>query len=141
VGHPLLELVQRSATLGRVRFELAPHGAEGIVEGAVELGAQPRHAGALLLALGRQPLGVGREPQLDLAQQLLLPLLELRDTRPGRVGDSVEVLRPAGEPLLDLRLDLVQLVAESRGRIVLPLRDQRPALLRDLPLLLLQQGA
>ena len=38
---------------------------------AVELGAQPGERGALLLALGREPLGVGGEPQLDLGDELL----------------------------------------------------------------------
>ena len=69
----------------------------------VELGAQPRHPRPLLLALGREPLCVGGESQLDLAQYLLLPLLELRDPHLGRLGDAIEILRPPCEPLLDLR--------------------------------------
>src|SRR4029079_15473413 len=76
-GHRLLEFVESSPALRRVRVELAAHEAEGIVERAAELGAQPRNSGALLLALRRQPLGVGGESQLDLAQHLLLPLIAI----------------------------------------------------------------
>src|SRR4051794_5995367 len=73
-GPPPPELVPRPPTLGCVGLELAAHEAECIVDRAVELGAQPRHSGPLLLAFGREPLGVRREPQLDLAEHLLLPL-------------------------------------------------------------------
>src|SRR4051812_29076105 len=137
-AHPPPELVRPPPTLGRVCLELAAHEAECIVDRAVELGAQPRPSGPLLLAFGREPLGVRREPQLDLAQHLLLPLLELRDPHLGRLGDSIEILRPPCEPLLDVGLNLVQLLAESHRRVVFPLRDERSPLLRDLPLLLLQ---
>ena len=59
--------MERPAALRRVRFELAADEAQRLLERAVELGAEPRHSQALLFALGRQPLGVGRQPQLDLA--------------------------------------------------------------------------
>ena len=127
--------------LRRVRVELAAHEAEGIVERAVELGAQPRNSGALLVALGRQPLGVGGESQLDLPQHLLLSLLELGDPHLGRLGDPIEVLRPARQLLLDQCLNVHQLVGERRRSVVLPLGHERPPLLRDLPLLFLQQRA
>ena len=91
-SHPALELVQRPAPVGGMRFELVAHEAEGIVERPAELSAEPRHAGSLLLALGRQPLGVRRQAQLDLAQQLLLPLLELGDSQLRRLGDPIEIL-------------------------------------------------
>ena len=123
-AHALLELVEGPATLGGMRFEFAAREPEGVVERALELGAQPRHPRPLLLALGRETLGVRGEPQLDLVQHLLLSLLEFRDPQLGRLGDPIEILRPPREALLDLRLNLVQLVAESRRRIVLPLRDE-----------------
>ena len=91
-GHSTLELVESSATVGRVRFQLVPHDAQGVVEGASELRAQSCDSGTLLLALGRQPLGVRGEPELDLAEHLLLSLLELGDPRFRRLGDAVEIL-------------------------------------------------
>jgi hypothetical protein len=60
-GHPLLELMESPSALRCVRVELAAHETEGIVDRAGELGAQPRNSGALLVTLGRQPLGVGGE--------------------------------------------------------------------------------
>src|SRR5438477_3643683 len=74
-------------------------------------------------------------------QKLQLSLLELRDPRLRRLRGTIEILGPAREPLFHLRLNLVQLVAQSCRRIVLPLRNERPPLLGDLPLLLLEQRA
>src|SRR5262249_32486180 len=140
-GQPRLELVERPPPVGGVRFELAAHLPESILERAVEVGAEPGHARSLLLAFGRQPLGVRGESQLDLAQELLVSLLELDDAGLRRFCGAVEILRPAREPLLDLRLNLVELVAESCRRVVLTLGDHRAALLRDLPFLLLEERA
>jgi len=53
----------------------------------------------------------------------------------------VQFSQAPGEAVLGLGLNLVQLVAERRGRVVLPLGDERPALLCDLPLLLLEERA
>ena len=41
---------QRPATLGSMRFELAAHLSDRILERAAEVGAEPRHAGPLLFA-------------------------------------------------------------------------------------------
>ena len=140
-GHPTFELLECPATVGCVRLELAPHDVEGVVQRPGQFRAQPRDARALLLALGRQPLGIGGEPELDLAEQLLQSLFQLGDPRLRRLGDAIEILRPPGEPLLGLRLNLVELLAERRGRVVLSLRDEGAPLLRDLPLLRLEQRA
>ena len=127
-GHPL----------DLVRLLLGP---ECVVERLVELGAEPRHAGSLFLALGRQPLRVGGEPELDLPQHLMLSLLELGDPHLRRLGGAIEILRPLGEPVFDLRLNFVELLAEGGRRVVLPLGDERPALLGDLALLFFEQRA
>ena len=71
----------------------------------------------------------------------MLSLLELDDPLLRRLGDPIEILRPAPQPLLDLRLNLVQLLGEHRRRLVLPLPHEGAPFLRDLPLLFLQQRA
>src|SRR5205085_5083759 len=68
-AHPLVELVQGATALGRVRLDLGAGRGERLLERLVVLGAQPREPAALALALGREPLRVGREPQLDLRQE------------------------------------------------------------------------
>ena len=63
---PGFQLLEGPAALGRMRFELAPNDPERVLERAVEIGAEPPHGRALLLTLGRAPLGVGGEAKLDL---------------------------------------------------------------------------
>src|SRR5215472_11080826 len=137
----IFELVQCPAALGGVYVELVARDGESVFHGAAELRPEPRNGRALLFTLCGEPLGVRGEPQLDLAQKLLLPLLELADPRLRRLGCAVEILRPLGEPVLHLSLNLAELVAECRGCVVLALGDELPALLGDLPLLLLQHRA
>ena len=56
-----------------------------------------------------------------------------------RLGRAVEVLRPAGEPLLDLRLRRGQRFGERGGDVALALGELAPVLLRELALFLDEQ--
>ena len=74
-------------------------------------------------------------------ERLLLPAAELGDLRLRYLGGAVEILRPAGEALLDLGLNLGELRRERGGdRALLLFRDGAP-LLCEPPLLLLEEGA
>jgi len=64
---------------------------------------------------------------------------ELLDARPRPLGGAVEILRPVGEPLLDLRLRRGQGLREHVSGLALPIDELLTALLRDSPLLLDQE--
>src|SRR6266508_3492743 len=74
---PLVELVEGPPPLGREGLELRAAGLDGVLRRAVELVAQPDETCPLLLALRFQPLRVGGDARLGLADHLFLPLRQL----------------------------------------------------------------
>ena len=138
--HAFVELVERAPPLGRVRLDLCVRGGEHPFERLVELGAQTLDRGAQLLALRRESVGVGGKPQLGLGDELLLPLAELGDVQLGRLRGAVEILRPAGESLLDLRLRVGERLGERSSESALALRELASVLLAELALLVGEQG-
>jgi len=135
----LVELVQRAPPVGRVRVELCTRHRERFLERLLQFRAHARERGALVFALGREPVGVGGELHLDVGEQALLVLGELADARLGRLGRTVEILRPRREALLDLHLRRRERRGQRRGDVPLAVGELGAALLRDLALFLHQQ--
>ena len=98
-----------------MRLHFGVRGTKRFLERLLDLGAQARQRSALLVALCGEALCVGDEADLDVRHELLLPLRELRDARFRRVRGALEILRPAGETLLDLRLRRGQRRSELVG--------------------------
>ncbi len=133
-AHPLVEFVERAPPLGGVRLDLGPRGTECTLERLVELSAHTLDGCAQFLALGGQAIAVGCEARFDLDDELLLALRQLRDVQLRRLGRTVEILRPAGEPLLDLRLRRRERLRERRCDGALALGELAPMILGQLAL-------
>src|SRR5262249_30033586 len=138
-AQPLPELVERAPPLLRVVLDLDRRRRERVPRRPLDLLAQPRDRGALVVAFGRDAIRVDRDPCLGLGNQLLLALADARDlaVQPGE--RAVEVLLPLTEPLVDLLLGLGERRDELDGARVLALGDELAVVLRDPPLLLLQE--
>ena len=93
-----------------------------------------------LLALGGEALTVCSKPQLGLGEELLLALTELGDVQLGRLCGAVEILRPAGESLLDLRLRIGQRLGKRGGEGLLALGKLAAVILGKLAFFLDEQG-
>src|SRR2546430_14175939 len=118
-----------------MRLELGVCPREGLLDGFVELGAHPLHRCALLLALSREAIGIRGEANLDLQEQLLLTLGELADACLRHVRRAIEILRPPGEPLLDLALGYGERLGHRCREVALALRELAPMVVCDLSLL------
>src|SRR5581483_5654580 len=136
LAQALVELVQRAPALGRVCFDFRLRSRHHFFERFVDIRAHALERGAKLVALRREAVGIGGHAQLGVRKALLLPLSELEDVRARRVGDAIEILRPAGEPLLDLRLRRRQSARQRRTGLALALGELAAVLLGELPLLL-----
>src|SRR5262245_8432674 len=117
----LLELVERAAPLERARLEIGARCGQRLVHRALDLLAEPRERGALLLAFDLEPVGVDEHAALRLGHELALPLRELADAAGERVGGALEVLRPGRETLLDLVLRARERLRQLAARLALAL--------------------
>ncbi len=120
-------------------LDLCARGHEVLLDRLVDLAPQPRERGALLLALDGEPVSVGGDAGLEIAEQLLLALLEVGDALPHPVRCAVEVMRPVRQPLLDLRLCLGQRLRQRVGGCTLLRGELRAAFLCDAPLFVGEQ--
>ena len=111
-AHPLFELVERAPPLDAVRIDLGLRRRHRVAERLVQLVPHPHERGPLVLALGRETVGVGGEPHLDLGEKLLLPRRQLGDPELRALGRAVEILCPCCESLLHLRLRARQRLGE-----------------------------
>ena len=124
LGERLRDLAQRAPAFGRMSVELAGDRRDRLGHGLLEVGAEPRDQGALLVARRGEALALGREPRVQLRDQLPLALPEPRHLRGQRGLRPVEVVPPVADPLLDLALDGGEHLGELRARLALAL-DRR----------------
>ena len=122
-----------------MRVEVGARAREHFVERLVEVGTQPLDGCALLFAVGREPLGVGRDPNVRLRHELLLTLCELGYVRLRRLCGTIEILRPARETLLHLRLRSGEGLREGRGYLPFPIGELATMLFGDTALFLDEQ--
>ena len=122
-----------------MRVEVGARAREHFVERLVEVGTQPLDGCALLFAVGREPLGVGRDPNVRLRHELLLTLCELGYARLRRLCGTIEILRPARETLLHLRLRSGEGLREGRGYLPFPIGELATMLFGDAALFLDEQ--
>ena len=96
--------MERPASFSCMRLDLAARGGKCVLERLLELCAKALEPCAQLLALGSEPVGVRCDPQLGFGDEVLLPLHQIGDVQLRRLCGAVQILRPAGEALLDLGL-------------------------------------
>ncbi len=138
---PLVQLVQGAASLCCECVELRRAGRNCILCRAREIVAEANEPGALLLALGFQPLRVGRDAGLRFRDQLLLPVRQLRELVDHPMLCTLEIVGPGREPRFDLLLGRCERLAELVDGDTGPLCGCRAALLGDPPFLLCEHGA
>jgi hypothetical protein len=122
-----------------VCIELRARHRKRLLERLLQLGAHARECCALLLALRREPLGIGRKSCFDVGDQTLLLLRDLGDTRLRGLACPVEVLRPRRMPLLDLCLRYGQRLRQRGNDFPLALGELGATLLSDLALFVHEQ--
>ena len=121
----LRDLLDRAASLDRLRLELVERLAHGRRGCPLELLAQPDHGPPLLVArraeLGRVPV----DPRLDLGDRLLLPLRQVGELRLDVTLRSLEVVGDALKSLVETPLDIGERVRERLAGAPLALDERR----------------
>ena len=131
--------MQRTPPVGGVRVDLGRRRSHGLGDRPLDLGAQPHHGLALLVALGTEAVAVGRDPLLRLRRQLMLAPGQFREPRAHCIGGAVEVARPLLETSFDLLLRLGEGLRQRTRRLLLALDEERAPLVGDAALLVREQ--
>ena len=133
--------MQRTPPLRGEALELRRPCGDRFLRRAREVVAEAHEPGPLLLALGLEALGVGRDAGLRLGDELLLALRQSRELVDNGVLRPVEVVGPRVEPGLDLLLGRRQGLTELVDRHARAFGGRAAAFLGDPAFLLSEQGA
>ena len=132
--------MERPPALGCVRLEVVPGLLDRRCGQLLELDLELRDLRALLVACRFEALRIRSEACLGDCEEVALLVRQALDLLRQPSLAPLEVAGPGGDALLDPPLDLDEGLAEAAARLLLPLRDGVPALLRDAALLLGDPG-
>src|SRR5262249_9830039 len=135
-SHPVGDLVERAAPLGRMRLELGLGDRSRLGDRPRELLAQPDDARPLLLVDALEPLGVVLEPGLQRLDERAFALRAVLGALAEVALRAVEILVPRGEPVLDLALHLGEGLCQPVAQTFLALLESGAPRFRETALLL-----
>ena len=105
LAQPVVELVDRPATVVRLKLELLERTRERIARARLELLAEPDRRRSLRVDGGVELIGFGDDLRFDVGDALAHPLLQRRDGALERVLRALEIRLPRPQALLDALLD------------------------------------